>query len=549
MDRKEFLKLVSLAGVGTPFFLNGMPSRVMNQFMDMQMSCDAVNDRILVIVRMSGANDGLNTVIPVNQYDQYAILRPDIKIAKTGANGYIPLDTTVNTARLVGLHPKMTGFKGLYDSGKMLVMNGVGYPNPNYSHFRSEYLMQAGKDGTEPNPDLYSGIFGRYIGALHPGLSGNPTTKNPDPLAIQFANLNPSIFFEHSTERNIEYNLTPIQNNFFGQLKRSSSETTETAIPTASEYTDLLNYIKGIELSMDKYFNRVTAVFNAGSNSAVTYPDNSLGKQLKTVARLVKGGSKTKIFQVNLNGFDTHVGQVTTGSTHDGVHAGLLKQVSDSIAAFQADIKNLGFEDKVLTVTFSEFGRQVKQNANKGTDHGDLAPFFVIGNSVSGGILGNHPVFSNTTGYYYNQSQRQFDYRQIFASILQDWLGADTSLMLSSEMNDFVVGGKKVAVIKNEKTAGVVCGNLSTSNVNTSNEIKVYPVPTSSFLYIDFGKLRPSTVEYQLIDYSGRVLLSGKNNNFNQKIELDTSSIKNGNYLLHVQTDTQKHTQKVIVRH
>ena len=141
MKRRDFFKLVSRLGVGVPFYLNGMPTKLMNQISDLQLDCDAVNDRVLVIFRLAGANDGLNTIIPINQYDAYAALRPTIKIPNTGTGSYIPLDTTVGSGKLVGLHPALTGFKRLYDSGKLLLMNGVGYPNPNYSHFRGEALI------------------------------------------------------------------------------------------------------------------------------------------------------------------------------------------------------------------------------------------------------------------------------------------------------------------------------------------------------------------------------------------------------------------------
>lgn len=543
MDRKEFLKLISLAGVGAPFFLNGMPSRVLNQFLDMQMSCDTVNDRILVIVRMAGANDGLNTVVPVSQYDTYANLRPNIKLLSTGAGAYIPLDTTVSSGKLVGLNPAMSGFKSLYDNGKLTLMNGVGYPNPNYSHFRSESLMFAGKDGSN-NQDLLSGIFGRYLGALHPGLSGNPTPANPDPLAIQLGNLNPCLFYEHASERNIEYNLTAIQSQLVTKSAVASS------IPASSEYTDLLAYIKDVAPSMDSYYNRVLQVFNSGNNTAsITYPNTSLAKQLKTVARMVKGGSKTKIFQVNVGGFDTHVNQVQSGSTNLGTHANILGDVSNSIAAFQADIAALGFEDKVLTVTFSEFGRQVRENASLGTDHGDIAPFFIIGNSVSAGILGDHPVFTNATSFYYNQNQRRFDYRQIFASILQDWLGADTTLLASSELDYFVTSSQKVDVIKDLKKATNVCSVLSTSNIALASGLQVYPIPADDKLYVDFGKQNPKTIAYQLLDFSGRVVISKKLQNTTTKLTIETAALTAGTYLLNIKTDKEDFSNKVIIAH
>lgn len=538
MDRKEFLKIASFAGIGSPFLLNGMPSRFMNHFLDVQPDCATVNDRAMVILRLAGANDGLNTVIPISQYDNYASLRPNIKIANTGTGAFIPLDSTVASEKLVGLHPSMTGFKSLYDSGKLTLLNGVGYPNPNYSHFRSENLMFSGKDGTN-NSDLTDGIFGRYLGSLFPGLSGNPTTQNPDPLAIQMGNLNPSLFYEHAVERNIEYNLTGFQTTLFNTLN--------TIVP--SEYNDLLNYIKNVEISMDSYYNRVLAVFNAGNNSTTTYPNTTLGKQLKTVARMIKGGSKTKIFQVNIGGFDTHVNQIQSGSTNLGNHANLLADISNSVAAFQADIQILGIENRILTVSFSEFGRQVRENGSLGTDHGDLAPFFVIGNGISGGILGNHPVFTNTTSYYYNQNQRRYDYRQIFASLLQDWLGADSGIISNTELQDFVTTANKIDIVMPSQKAEVVCATLGSSEVKTAIGVNVYPNPAKDFLTIDFSNIKYKTVKLMVFDLSGKLVLSKVENQYEQKIELSTASFPSGNYILNIKTDQNSYSKKVIVVH
>ncbi len=538
MNRKDFLKLISLAGVGAPFYLNGMPSRFMNQFLDFQLSCDAVNDRALVILRLAGANDGLNTVIPVSQYSTYAALRPTIKINSSGTGSYIPLDSTVSSGKLVGLNPSMTGFKNLYDSGKLLLMNGVGYPNPNYSHFRSENLMFSGKDGSTSS-DLLDGIFGRYLGALYPGLAGNPTTLNPDPLAIQMGNLNPCLFYEHTTEKNIEYNMTGFQSSVFSNLNLMNSE-----------YNDLLTYVKGVASSMDAYYNRVMQVFNAGNNSTTTYPNSTLGKQLKTVARMIKGGSKTKIFQVNLSGFDTHVNQVQAGSTHLGLHANLLGDIANSVAAFQADIQQLGIADKIMTVTFSEFGRQVRENGSTGTDHGDLAPFFVIGNAAAAGILGDHPVFTNQTSFYYNQNQRRYDYRQIFGSLLQDWLGASTSLMVTSELDYYVTGNQKVDVISNSQKAGTVCATtLGTTNVTSEKGIKIYPVPASQYVYVDVENSRNAEIRYQMMDMSGRVILQHNEKPVSGRIEINVSSVPQGAYVLKLTIDSQEITKKIMVVH
>ena len=537
MKRKEFIKLMSMAGVGAPFVLNGMPTRFMNSFLDVQATCSEVNDRVLVILRMAGANDGLNTVIPINQYDTYANLRPTIKISNTGASSYIALDTTVASTKQVGLHPVMTGFKSLYDSGKMTLLNGVGYPNPNYSHFRSENLMFAGKDGST-SQDLPDGIFGRYLGSLFPGLSGNPTIANPDPLAIQLGNLNPCLFYEHNTEKNIEYNLSGFQGTLFNQLS---------IVP--SEYNDLLNYIGGVVSSMDAYYNRVMQVFNTGSNSTVTYPNSNLGKQLKTVARMIQGGSKTKIFQVNIGGFDTHVNQIQSGNSALGNHANLLADISNSVAAFQQDIESLGLGNKILTVTFSEFGRQVRENASLGTDHGDLAPFFIIGNSVASGIMGDHPLFRNAKSFYYNQNQRRYDYRQIFASLLQDWLGADTALIADTELETFVAAGQKIDVVQNAKKASVVCSALGTSNVNVSDEIKLYPNPANNFVKLNFGTVKYKKVEISVFDTSGRQILKMNQFNADKELEINTSNLLNGLYIIRIVTDTAEFSKKLVVSH
>jgi uncharacterized protein (DUF1501 family) len=453
MNRKNFLKLIGTATAGTPFLMNGITAQAMNQFLDFPASCIGVNDRALVIVRLAGANDGLNTVIPISQYATYASLRPRLRIRETAPNSYIPLDSTQVAARLLGLHPIMTGFKSLYDAGKLAVFNGVGYPSPNRSHFASENIMFSGKDGTT-SVGLKDGIFGRYLEEIFPGLAGNPTTAKPDPLAIQLGNLNPNLFYEHTSAMSIEYNASGFQNDLFNRLARLSSTPANN-----SEMRELLDYVTSVQASMDVYFNRVNAVFTAGNNSTVSYPSTDLARQLRTVARLIKGGSKTKIFQVNITGWDTHVNQIQLDSSHLGTHATLLGNLSNSIAAFQADIEALGIDNKILTTTFSEFGRNVRENGNLGTDHADLSPFFVIGSNIQPGVYGDHPIFTNTTDFFYNQSQRRFDYRQIFATLMQDWLGANQTVMTTAELDTY----NKVPLIKttaNATTNGCLMGTL-----------------------------------------------------------------------------------------
>lgn len=438
-DRRKFLKLTGKLGLTTPVLLNSSYAWASAAPL---ATCSDLNDRVIVIVRLAGANDGLNTIIPLNQYSEYSFLRPDIKLNNTGANSIISLDSNH------GIHPSMGAFATLLGQNKLAIFNGVGYPTPNYSHFTSENTMFAGKDGSS-NLNLTDGMMGRYLESVFPGMAGAPNRLMLDPVSIHFGNSNPSLFFGHTHNNNIEYNATSMQNLLFGLLAPSI------LLPDNSDYGILQEYLRGIEKSMDSYYNRIISVFNAGYNSSTIYPNTSLAKQLRSVARLIKGGSKTKIFMVTIGGFDTHIDQIQTGSTHLGAHANLLANVANSISAFQTDIEALGIGQKIMTISFSEFGRQVKQNASFGTDHGDISPFFVIGQNINGGIYGTHPslaVPAAATGnaaYYYPQSQRKYDYRQIYGTLLQDWLGADASIMNISKMDSASIGSVPSTKIPN----------------------------------------------------------------------------------------------------
>jgi uncharacterized protein (DUF1501 family) len=464
MNRAEFLKLSGKLGLTAPFFINGIAARASRwmEGIDLPADCMDITDRVVVIVRLGGANDGLNTVIPISQYDTYANIRPSLRINQTGTGAYIPLDNTIADNKRAGLHPAMTGFKNLYDQGQLAILPGVGYPAPNYSHFASENTMFSGKDGNT-NQTLQDGIFGRYLASVFPNLAGNPNNQNRDPLAIHMGSSNPSLFYGHSHETGIEYNITSLQTQFWAI---EGFETNAIEIPEGSEHQELLDYIAFVEKSMDVYYDKVMQNFMNGNNSAANYPDTDLGRQLKTVARMLKGGSRTKIFQVTLGGFDTHANQVVEGDAHTGNHANLLANLSNALLAFQTDIETLGFADKVMTVTFSEFGRQVRQNANQGTDHGNISPFFVVGKQVQAGVLNNHPVIPDS-GFQYADSERKYDYRQIFATLLQDWLGSDDATMQVAQLDSFATPEQKLPIIK---AAAIVAPACYVSNLAVCND-------------------------------------------------------------------------------
>jgi uncharacterized protein (DUF1501 family) len=427
MDRRKFLRLGAPLAV-TPFVVNGFQMRPYSsrKLAGMLNGCDGISERVMVLIQLKGGNDGLNTVIPLDQFAQYVSLRPTTHVNETGSGKYIALDNTLPIENQVGLNPAMTAFKDLYDQGKLAVVQGVGYENINQSHFKGTDILLTGGDGTPNNFSIKSGWMGRALQGLFPDVEGIPTPDMPDPLGIQVGSAAPSLGFHTETEHQNMINLSGQDPAGFFSLISTIGGQPLLNIPD-SEYGDEISFMMNVEASVSAYAQRITQVFNAGTNSA-TYPSTRLSEQLKTVARLISGGSKTKIYLCELGGFDTHDQQILTGDPSQGDHPDLLFDLSNSVKAFMDDLAGLGLDDRVTAVTFSEFGRCAKENGGSGTDHGTLAPMFVIGKNIKAGVVGTNVNLSNLTSD--NQLQgTQHDYRQVFATVLQDWIGASADVM------------------------------------------------------------------------------------------------------------------------
>jgi uncharacterized protein (DUF1501 family) len=432
MNRRKFIKN-SIPLTAAPLVLDKIPlSPFVTKNMLENFSCDT-SDRALIVIFMMGGNDGFNTLVPLDQYTKYRNYRPTIYIPETGANKYIDLDTTVDANQSLGLNPIMSQFKSLYDNGNAHIVQAVGYPNANKSHFKSTDLWLTGGDGMGNNASLDSGHFGRFLDNQYPNLVGNPSTNDPDPLGIQLGNSTISLGYLTQQNLNASANLTDQDPSGFFSVVQDIGTSPHNSTPN-NEYGIELDYIMDVEKNTSIYAQRISSVFQGGSNSAVTYPDHYLAYQLKTVARLIAGGSKTKVFLLHTYGFDTHDDQITTpGNPSIGRHAEILSQVFDSIKAFQDDITNLGIQDRIITTTMSEFGRKVIENGALGTDHGTLAPIFLFGDPVAGGITGTNIDLDNQDNQGApNNNQLQYDYRQIFASLYQDWLGASDTILDTS---------------------------------------------------------------------------------------------------------------------
>ncbi|MDR6809246.1 uncharacterized protein (DUF1501 family) [Dyadobacter sp. BE34] len=379
-------------------------------------------DRVLVIIYLAGGNDGLNTVIPLEYYSQYNALRTNIAIPESSV---LKLSGNPQT----GFHPAMTGMRALYDEGKLAIINSVSYPNPDLSHYRSTDIWMTAVESTQY---ASSGWAGRYLNDRFPGYPDNyPNAEMEDPLAIQIGQINTTTLVGGGQGMGV----TIQDPASFYQLIGESTAAQEWPVPCC-DAGDLLKFIRQKQTFAVDYAAEIKRAADAGKNLAV-YPDaaakNELADQLKIVARLIHGGLKSKIYYVELGGFDTHSGQVGTSST-EGIHAQLLKKLSDAIAAFQNDLKLQATETNVLGMTFSDFGRRATSNASKGTDHGVGAPMFVFGTGIKRQLVGTNPDLVNgllpvnpAPGAVNRDIKMQIDFRRVYSDVLNDWFGTDRS--------------------------------------------------------------------------------------------------------------------------
>ena len=547
MKRRNFIQLTASASA-----LSLLPTEVFALFKSAGMTtCPNVNAKKIVLIQLSGANDGLNTVVPLNQYDAYAALRPNIKLNNVGAsNGLINLDTTLPLANQVGLHPSLIGFKSLYDSGFMRVIQGVGYPSQDKSHFKSTDLWLTGGDGTQANNALDSGWIGRFLESYY----SNFLTAN-FPLGIQLGSSDNSLGFHGEVEHGMSININGQDPSGFYSIINGLGGAPPTNIPN-SEYGNLIQFILANDSETNIYSQSISTAFNSGTNSTtVTYPTTSLASQLKTVARFISGGLQTKVYLVKIGGFDTHDVQVASNTTtHLGTHANLLTQVSEAVKCFITDLNNQNLGDDVIAVPFSEFGRKVGENGNLGTDHGEIAPMFVFGKSINPGVSGTNINLSEAVlANNYQVQTVQHDYRRVFSTILQDWFGTSNQTLdltfFNTTTNQGYANNKVSNMIKTEFAVPPNCYTnslLSTNDFTNRNDIVVYPNPTVETVNINSINNSINVVSVYSLD--GKLVATYRNPLTSDNYSIDVKNLATGIYTLKVETNNGSFTKKIIVR-
>lgn len=408
MNRRKFLGNTALFSV--PMMIQGIPvfagDGVLHPFLKALTMPNANCDRVLVVIQMNGGNDGLNMVVPLDRYSELSNARPNILLPSASV---LLLTGTATT----GLHPAMTGLRDLFNDGKVNLVQGVTYPNPNFSHFQAQDIWFTGS-ATLPTPN--TGWLGRQLDVANPGFpTGYPNASNPDPLAIQIGGALPLSL--EGPNINMGYNAP----NPAALINVATG--TPGAVPV-SDYGTELTFLRLMKDQSNAYTTRISTAYAAQATQSTMYPasGNTLADQLKIVARLIGGGLKTPVYIVNHpNSFDTHVDQVTAGNTVAGSHADMLSKLSVAISAFQNDITLMGKHTKVTGMTFSEFGRRVINNTSFGTDHGSGAPVIFFGAMLNGGVTGTSPVLPPTPTAS-TQVPLQFDFRQLYATVMQKWL-------------------------------------------------------------------------------------------------------------------------------
>ncbi len=486
MKRRDFLLNTLPAAALLPEVINGYSVKAFNTnspLVQALMRGTTLTDHVLVIVQLSGGNDGLNMVIPVADYSRYFNARSNVAIPEARV---LPIAGVSGT----GIHPSMTGLQSLFNEGKAKVIQAVGYPTPNFSHFRATDIWMSASNSTQ---EVYSGWAGRYLNYEYPNFpNGYPNTDMTDPLAIQIGST--TSLTTQGPSVNMGMSITN-PTSFYNLVSGTTDPAPDT--PAGKE----LKFIRQVNQQTQKYSTVIRAAANAVTQQA-TYPtNNSLADQLKIVARLVKGGLKTRVYMVSFGGFDTHSVQVNAADTTTGAHATLLQRVSDAIKAFQDDLKFLGVEERVIGMTYSEFGRRIKSNSSVGTDHGAAAPMFLFGSSVEAGMLGVNPTIPANASVNDNIPM-QYDFRSIYSTILEKWFCLDKTIVESLFPPNINTQLQTLPLLK----AGVCSGVTPPPPPDPTDVIVTnYPNPFTTSTTIKF-KTEGGHTLIQVIDTLGRVL-------------------------------------------
>lgn len=481
MKRRNFLKNIA-AGVAIPSLVNGLGVRAYadNPFSPLLDGLSADTDHVLVLIQLEGGNDGLNTIVPLDQYDNLVKGRSNVILPE---NSLLPL----TNAPTLGMHPALSGLRDLYNEGRVRIVQNVSYPNPSLSHFRATDIWMSGADADEFIP---SGWAGRYLAYEYPQYpSGFPNPDMPHPLAIEIGY---SVSLTLTGPQTGMGFVIPQADDFYQLLAGVQDPAPNT--PAGEQ----LAYIRLIAQQSRLY---AQAIVDAASQvtTQANYPDTALAAKLKIVSRLIAGGLKTRVYVVSIGGFDTHDQQVDPDNHTIGEHAELLKELGDAIKAFSDDLDYQGTADRVVGMTFSEFGRRIVSNASMGTDHGEAAPMFLFGKALSGGVTGKNPQIPQNPTVFDNMAM-EFDFRSVYGSVLRDWFCVPEDDIPSVLLHDVPL----LSLFQ----SGLPCVSTDVHDAHQAAGdalLQLWPNPFRGELTLDY-KTEGGVTLLQILDAGGRVV-------------------------------------------
>lgn len=517
MNRRNFIKKSGVS-LTIPFLINGLDifAQAESPFLS---GMDPFDDKILILIQMNGGNDGLNMVIPIDQYEGLMRVRSNIAL---------PESKVLKLTDKLGLHSRMTGLATLYKEEKLGILQSVGYPNQNRSHFRSTDIWNS---ASTSNEYINTGWIGRFLDSKYPGFPEKyPSIENPDPFALTIG----STVSQTCEGASGNFGIAVNDPKNLRTLAENDAENFESI-----SYGEELKYLQKSILQTNAYSKLIQKAAEKGKNLAVYPTNNSLANQLKSIALLISGGLKSKVYIARIGGFDTHANQTISTDNTTGTHAELLGSLSTAIEAFQKDLELLNLSNRVVGMTYSEFGRQIQSNNSGGTDHGNAAPLFLFGTCVQNRITGENVQIPNPVPSQAGVSM-QIDFRNIYGSILVDWFGVKENEVKQLIFNDFV----KLPIIKNCQTATPV------NEVLLPMFVELYPNPTWGPINLTFQSVGGDCYLH-LMNGQGQTIKQQKWNGMyagEQNLQMDVSDLSNGIYFVHIRQGLQHKTMQVVLQ-
>ena len=469
-SRRSFLQALGLVGGGS--ILLGSKSISASRPSPLASAlANSDSDRILVLIRLKGGNDGLNTIVPIYDYDRYANLRPTLKLDQS---------SLYNLSADFGLPNFMSDLQSMWGDGAMKVVHGVGYEDSSLSHFSGSDIWAS----TDASDNTQTGWWGRHFEELYPDYLVNP----PDvPPAVQIGSIG-NLIFDGSINN---YAFSVANPDQLEAIAESGIVHDMTNLPDCT-YGDQLQFMRGTTNTTYNYAGVIHDAYASSSNN-VNYNDDELGQQLAIVARMIKGNLGTKVYMVTLGGFDTHANQAQD-------HQTLLNSLSSSVKLFFDDLGVTGHDENVLAMTFSEFGRRAFENGSQGTDHGAAAPILFFGPALDdNGFVGTHP---NLNALDDNGAlSHSIDFRQIYATVMQEWLcidGTTVSQALLGQNYDLI-------------DLGFACETLSVDPVNITSTFSHTPLYDQDQVSIRISNVNTQHTVVKLFNILGQEVANLKN--------------------------------------